>query len=184
MSDLSSEIKVMRSKLSFERLHLTVSEIVNMCISDPQEIDIHRGRETQFTWNRSDQTNFIEKLLLGFPVREIFFVERSEGTWGILGGLEEICTLLKFLSPRDRLFPGWEKDNWNWNIEANNINYPLILTQGEFLSLDGFTFQDLPVDIKMVFKRTRINCIFLKRDSDMGPVEKIIELHRGKERQL
>jgi len=54
------------------------------------------GFQRKFVWKRLQMDRFIESLLLGFPVPDIFFVQQSDKSLLVLDGQQRLTTMQKF----------------------------------------------------------------------------------------
>lgn len=81
---------------------------------------------------------FIESILIGIPIPEIFVAQKKDGKWDIVDGVQRISTLLQLVGE----LPDHD---------------PLVLEATKYLpSLEGMTWETMPADAKRLLKRARI----------------------------
>lgn len=101
--------------------------------------------QREHTWDEKRKSKFIESVLIGLPIPFLFLaeVEDEEGRLEIVDGSQRIRTLSEFLSGK------------------------LVLNDLEKLpSLNGFTFDQLPLARQRKFNRTTIRIIALSDEAD------------------
>lgn len=54
--------------------------------------------QREFIWNRKDQSQFIESVIMGLPIPVMFIAEDDDGTFEIVDGLQRIQSLDEFLT--------------------------------------------------------------------------------------
>lgn len=94
-------------------------------------------------WNAEAQSQFVESLLVGFPIPFLFFYQTPDGRMEIVDGSQRMRAMRAFLKENLRL-------------------KELILLP----ELNGFTFADLPPDRKNKLEDTTIRTILLDTDTD------------------
>jgi hypothetical protein len=77
--------------------------------------------QREFIWNRNDQSQFIESVIMGLPIPMMFLAEDEEGTFEIVDGAQRIQTLEAFL---------------NGDLGLDGLK--------KLDQLNGFRFSDLP----------------------------------------
>jgi hypothetical protein len=143
-------------------MKMSIGEIINMY--KDEEIVIRPEFQRLFRWDIEQKSRFIESILIGIPIPPIFVQQRKDGVWEVVDGLQRISTLLQFV--------GELKD------ENGQLRKPEPLVKTKFLPhLDGMYlkyFEDIPEsknnhfskEIQLVFKRTPLQMIIIKRESD------------------
>jgi hypothetical protein len=102
-------------------------------------------------WDKSQQSYFIESLILGLPVLNIVFVDRdSDDDWS------ELEKVTQLIDGRQRLYTALNFINGNLRLE--NLK--------EIKSLNGFVFNDLPWSRQRRFGRVTVRAIALSPNSD------------------
>ena len=101
--------------------------------------------QREHTWDEKRKSKFIESVLIGLPIPFLFLAEAEdeEGRLEIVDGSQRIRTLAEFVSGK------------------------LVLNDLEKLpSLNGFTFEQLPLARQRKFNRTTIRIIALSDEAD------------------
>ncbi len=145
-----TEIRNKRKSVDYNTLEYPIEVLVQKYLDkiyeDENELFIP-DYQREMAWDEDRQSKFIESVLLGLPIPYIFVADISESEdlarLEIIDGTQRIRTLTKF------------------------INNELILNHLEKLqTLNGFTFDDLPLSRQRRFKRTSIRMIQLTEEAD------------------
>ena len=182
---LLDEVSKHRKNIKYEMVTLTLSELVRMFETTPNEVSIAPDFQRLFRWDREQQSLFIESLMLEIPVPPLFCYEDNDGIWELLDGLQRYSTILRFMGEQNTIpdeLTGIDKNNEEWHFEnANNIETKLQLVGGDYLkSIEGMTYDRLPVQLQRNLKRARIRVYVLKRETDtMYKYEVFKRLNRG-----
>ena len=183
--NLLDEVSRHRKNIKYEMVTLTLSELVRMYESVPNEVSIRPDFQRLFRWDREQQSLFIESLILEIPVPPLFCYEDEDGIWELLDGLQRYSTILRFLGENNEIpdeMKGLDSNNDNWHYEkANDLNTKLQLVKGDYLDkMEGMTFDRLPVQLQRNLKRARIQIYVLKRETHkMYKYEVFKRLNRG-----
>ncbi len=78
--NLLDEVQLHRKGIKHETLTFSISELVNMYVSEPKEMKIDPDFQRLFRWSREQQSSFIESLILEIPLPPLFFYETETGT--------------------------------------------------------------------------------------------------------
>jgi uncharacterized protein with ParB-like and HNH nuclease domain len=139
-----------------------------------EEIEIHPEFQRFFRWSSTQRTKFIESLLIGLPIPQIFVSQRENGVWEVVDGLQRLSTIYEFagvlrdergirkppleLEPTDSL-PSLQNKKWDDPADPENS-----LNQGQRIEI----------------KRAKITIAILKQDSDpMAKYELFQRLNTG-----
>lgn len=90
IKDLEDKIKSVRTR----SLDLSFNELVDMYKDN--ELIITPDYQRLFRWSEANQSRFIESLLLEMPIPPIFVVEKEEGVYELIDGLQRISSYLHF----------------------------------------------------------------------------------------
>jgi len=126
-----------------------------MAISD--EIEITPDYQRLFRWTEGQRSRFMESLLLEMPVPPIFVIEKSEGTYQLIDGLQRISSYLHFRGELDapHLDPVVRKGE------------PLVLSDCDIVTeLNGMQYDDLPTSLKIRLKRSFIRMEIIRKETD------------------
>lgn len=145
-----AEIRDQRKPVDYNTLEYPIEILVQKYLDgineDTNELFIP-DYQREMTWDDDRQSKFIESVLLGLPIPYIFVADISESEdlarLEIIDGTQRIRTLAKFIKNKLRL---------------NNLK--------KLKSLNGFTFNDLPLPRQRRFQRTTIRMIQLTEEAD------------------
>lgn len=150
---LEEKIKETRNSLSTDRLDMSFGEIISMYERD--EIIINPDFQRLFRWTLSQQTRFVESLLLGIPIPPIFVAEDQEGRWELVDGLQRLSTIFSFFGILNQIEGQEDKNNW-------------VLENGELISeLEGYSIESLPLKFQLNIKRSTCRVEIIKWNSKM-----------------
>ena len=142
-------IRKVEEKISLVRtrsLDLSFNELLDMYLND--ELIINPDYQRLFRWSEGKQSRFIETLLLELPIPPIFFIERSEGVYDLIDGLQRMSSYLNF---RGKLKGKGQ----------------LTLTDCDIVEeLNGLTYEELPKPLEIKLKRNFIRVEILRKESD------------------
>jgi hypothetical protein len=132
---------------------MSIGEFISLY--EDNEINLEPAFQRLFRWDSFQETNFIESILLGYPIPAIFVLQTEKGTWDVIDGVQRLSTIYHFT--------GKLKEE-----------EPLILESVKILkNLEGKTWDKKsddsnPIDTatKIDFKRAYLPVIVLKADSD------------------
>lgn len=92
---LDKEIEEAQRIVKTDAYQMSIGEIVSMY--ENNEIIINPDFQRLFRWNISQKSRFIESILLGIPIPNIFVYERKDGVWELIDGLQRVSTILEFI---------------------------------------------------------------------------------------
>lgn len=149
MTTLDKDIQQGRNSLSADRLDMSFGELMSMYTGNELIIDPEFQR--LFRWDSYQKTRFIESILLGIPIPSIFVAEDSDGKWEIVDGLQRLSTVFSFFGILKN-----SQDKNLWKLESAEI----------VKSLDGLTFETLPIKYQLNIKRSVCRVEVIKWDSN------------------
>ncbi len=139
-------------------LDISFNELLDMY--NNQELIIDPDYQRMFRWSDEKQSMFIESLILEMPLPPIFVIEREEGNYELIDGLQRISTYLHFRY-KD-IDEGIRKD-----FSSDRITEELSLTGCDIVKeLNDYTFDDLPRAIQLKLKRNFIRMEVLRKETD------------------
>lgn len=149
---LENEVQKQRRKIRTDGYAMSVGEIASLY--EDNDIDVRPQFQRFFRWTREQKTNFIESVLLGIPLPQIFVGQREDGVWEIVDGMQRLSTLLEFMGElRDE-----HRDRKQKSLQLSDATY--------LPSLKNMTWKDLPVALKRDFRRAKVNVSIVMRGSD------------------
>lgn len=156
---LLEEINARRKEIRTDDYAMSIGEWLSLYEND--EIDIHPEFQRFFRWSDVQKTNLVESILLGIPLPPIFVSQRADGVWDVVDGLQRLSTIYQLF--------GVLKN------EEGDEAPPLVLHGTEYLpALEGMAWEGdvekgihgLPVDIKLLIKRSKIHVSIILKESD------------------
>lgn len=153
-----SQLQEQRRKVDFDSYDITVDELVRRVASG--RIEIAPAYQRQFRWNDVRQSRLLESLFLGIPVPPLFFAtninEGQGSSWEVVDGLQRLLTLVNFV--------GDDETRQTARLRQRSLK----LTGLEILkSLEGATYNDLPLDIRDGLIDRPMKVIVLNDKSDL-----------------
>lgn len=157
---IEDELSIAKKKISTESYSMSIGELISMYKEG--ELLIHPEFQRFFRWTTNQKSRLFESLVLGLPIPPIFVLQRGDGKWEIIDGLQRVSTILELI--------GILKDRSGKNYEQ------LKLTSTKYLpSLSGYhwdsTVEDndkiIPDTLKLNLRRARLDVnIVLSANSD------------------
>ena len=160
MGDLLKELEEERKNIKTDNYSMSIGEIINLYKEGDLKLD--PAFQRLFRWSDEQKTKFIESVLLGIPIPEIFVAQKTDGKWTVVDGVQRLSTVLQLvgdLKDRD----------------------PLVMTWAKYLpSLEGQTWETLPTDVKRLFRRGKFGInIILTENSVEAQYELFQRLNTG-----
>ena len=147
---LEKQVTEKTKEFRTEYLQMSIGEIVNLYKDD--ELIINPDFQRYFRWNNSQKSRLIESILLGIPIPPIFVYQNEDAEWEVVDGLQRTSTIFEFM--------GYLKD------ENNKLKEPSRLESTEMLpALNDITWKKLPLDLRLIIKRTPFSIVIIKRES-------------------
>jgi Protein of unknown function DUF262 len=161
-----------RRRLSTDRLDISFGELINLYKND--ELIIRPEYQRLFRWSQTQKTALIESILLSIPIPPIFVAEDENGVWELVDGLQRVSTFISF-------FGDLKSDGLEAELQAGDANYSnekfdaievpksenkWVLQEGGLVkSLEGFSIDNLPVNLKINLKRSVCRVEILRGES-------------------
>lgn len=126
------------------------------------ELVIRPEFQRLFRWNVDQKSRLVESLLLGIPLPSIFVMQREDGVWEVIDGLQRLSTILEFMGELR-------------NEDTKELIAPSVLSKTEYLpALEGMTFgaddtedkNSLSAGQRLSLKRAKIDVKILLPESD------------------
>jgi hypothetical protein len=89
------QIRKIQKEVRFDTRDFPVETIVSRFNNDNFFIPEY---QREFVWNDTDQSEFIESVIVGLPIPMMFLAEDPDGTFEIVDGAQRIQTLDRFIS--------------------------------------------------------------------------------------
>lgn len=155
--NLREELKVKRGEIYTEELKMSVGELISLY--NDKEIELEPAFQRLFRWTEDQETNFIESILLGYPIPPVFVLQREDGVWDVIDGVQRLSTIYHFAGILIN--------------DKGTIESPLKLQPAEILTHlkehyyskeEGTPYFDNSTRIDL--KRSAISIVILKEKSD------------------
>jgi hypothetical protein len=143
---LEEQISSAVGEVRTDSFDMTFGEIANLHVN--KELVIQPEYQRLFRWSTQQKSHLIESILLELPVPQIFVIENPDGVLELIDGLQRVSTILQFMEPD--------------SIELE----PLILDGCSLIpGLNGLSFVDLPLALRLRLKRSPIRTVVIKKQS-------------------
>lgn len=156
--NIREEIINKRNEIYTSQLNMSVGEFISLY--NDNEINLEPAFQRFFKWSEQQETNFIESILLGYPIPSIFVLQRDDGVWDVIDGVQRLSTIYHFAGIL------YDEES------ENQIKEPLQLTKAKILThLDGLYYNlsdkpSLDTASRIDFKRAMIPVTILNNNSD------------------
>lgn len=158
--DLIEELAIERKNIKTDSYDMSIGELISLYRDG--DLKLNPAYQRLFRWDQDHKVRFIESILIGIPIPQIFVAQKEDGKWDVVDGVQRISTLLQFVGE----LPGYD---------------PLVLDGTKYLpSLQGMDWKTMPDDAKRILKRTRIGVnIILTENSIESQYELFQRLNTG-----
>ncbi|MGG1398960.1 DUF262 domain-containing protein [Bacillus salipaludis] len=131
-------------------LDLSFNELLDMY--ENKEFEIDPDYQRLFRWSEEKESRFIESLILEMPIPPIYVVEKEEGIYELMDGLQRISSYLHFRGA----------------LEVKEDQDKLLRLSGCDIvkELNGYTFEELPRVLQIKLKRNFIRVEVIRKGSD------------------
>lgn len=157
MGDLQKEIESGRTTVRAEGYSMSIGELSNLYANE--ELVIRPEFQRFFRWGIEQKSRLIESILLGIPLPSIFVMQRHDGVWEVIDGLQRVSTILEFM--------GLLRDEDTGLLKAHSV-----LEATDYLpSLEGQTYEadkehSLTSGQRIALKRAKLDVKILLPESD------------------
>lgn len=145
--NILEEIQEARKDIKTDFYTMSVGEIAHLY--KDEDIILNPAYQRLYRWNSEQKSNFIESLILGFPIPPLFVSQHESGTWDVVDGVQRISTVLQLLG----LLKGHD---------------PLVLRSCKYIpSLEGATWETLDLNVKRIIKRAKLSIQIILTDNSV-----------------
>lgn len=156
--DLASQISEARQTIRSDSYSMSIGEVVNLYTNG--EIVIRPEFQRLFRWSTAQKSRLIESILLGIPLPTIFVMQREDGVWEVIDGLQRLSTILEFMGELRR-------------VDGGGVLPPKRLKATEYLpSLEGVSYLEdkegpsLDESQRIAIRRAKLSVTILLPESD------------------
>jgi len=146
MTTLEKQIDDKIGEVRTDALDLSYGEIANL--HSNEELVIDPDYQRLFRWTNEQRSRFIESILIELPIPQIFVIENDDGVYELIDGLQRVSSVLQFLNPT--------------SISEDELT---LEGCGIIEGLNGKTFSNLPLSLKLRIKRSSLRAIVIKKQS-------------------
>ncbi len=153
---------------------MSLGEVANLYRNS--EIVIRPEFQRLFRWDTSQKSRLIESILLGIPIPSIFVMQREDGIWEVIDGLQRISTILEFMGELR-------------NESTKELDPPSVLVGTKYLpTLAGMAFNEDTAEAsasftagqRLALKRAKIDVkILLPESNEKSKFELFDRLNTG-----
>lgn len=162
---LETEITSVQRSVTTDSYQMSVGEVVNLYKDG--ELIINPVFQRLFRWNLSQKSRLIESILIGIPLPSIFVYETPEGKWELVDGLQRVSTLLEFMGllrdPDGTQKPPSALEATKYLPSLYNAVWSI---SSEVEEVPTNEQVELPKNLQLSIRRSRISVEILKRPSD------------------
>lgn len=145
---LIEELESERKNIKTDSYSMSIGEVVNLYKDG--DIKLDPAFQRLFRWTDEQKTKFIESILLGIPIPEIFVAQKEDAKWSVVDGVQRISTILQLMG------------------YLPNKN-PLKMTSAKYLpSLEDQRWDDLPEEVQRMFKRGKFGINIILTENSIG----------------
>lgn len=139
-------------KVRTKSLDMSFNELLDMY--NDKELIINPDYQRLFRWSEQKQSQFIESLILELPLPPIYVIEKEQGVYELIDGLQRISSYLHFRGALK--LPG-----------DDACQFLLVLDGCDIVKeLNGKSYSDLPTVIQIKLKRNFIRVEVIRFDSN------------------
>lgn len=143
--NLSEIIDEKIREVRVRELDISFGELISL--HEDNELIISPDYQRLFRWSEQQQSRLIESILVGLPIPPIFVVENQDSRLELVDGLQRISTILHF-------------------INSDSTTNPLQLDGCDIIDqVNGLTFAELPVSLRLQIKRSSVRMVIIQRQS-------------------
>ena len=145
--DIIDSIDKRVGEVRTDSVDMSIGELV--ALHSSRELVIQPDFQRLFRWTDAQRSRLVESVLIQLPIPSIFVIENDDGLLELVDGLQRVSSLIQFI-----------------NNEA--IELPILTLEGCDLvpELNGTTFENLPLTLKLKVKRSAIRTVIIKRQSN------------------
>lgn len=144
-----------RRTVAFDSYDITVKQIYDMIREGM--VDIAPEYQRHFVWDQKRQSALIESIFLGIPVPNLFMATNRDASWEVIDGLQRLTTIVNFI--------GLESELTKSKVRFRHLKLKEL---DKMDSMNGLSFQDLPISIRMMFLTRPLRITVLNDRSDFA----------------
>jgi hypothetical protein len=168
---LQDEIDKHRKDIHADGYPMSIGELVNLYRD--KELDLHPEFQRFYRWTTHQKSRWVESILLGIPLPSIFVVQREDGVWDVIDGLQRLSTILELMGELRR------EDESRWpSLELEATTY-LPSLEGKKWKANG-SDNCLSGEQQRFIKRAKLDIkIILRESAESAKYELFQRLNTG-----
>jgi len=163
-------------KVRTKNMDVSFNELYEMYKSE--ELFIAPEYQRLFRWDEEKQSRFIETLILEMPVPPIYVIEKKDGEYELIDGLQRISSYLHFRGEKlingsenpeideSGVEPVYSRLDDGQDINSTESSFFKLIGCDIVPELNGHTFESMPKALQIKLKRTFIRLEVIKKESD------------------
>ncbi|WP_327088460.1 DUF262 domain-containing protein [Nonomuraea sp. NBC_01738] len=155
---LQEEIEAGRQTVKADAYPMSIGEMASLYRN--RELVIRPEFQRLFRWSIEQKSRLIESIFLGIPLPSIFVMQRHDGVWEVIDGLQRLSTILEFMGEL-------------LDEETGKLRTASTLRKTRYLpSLNNLRYEDedggcsLTTGQRIAFKRSKLDFKILLPESD------------------
>lgn len=156
MTTLQQEIDKHRKEIHTDSYPMSIGELVNLYRDG--ELDLHPEFQRFYRWTAQQKSRWIESILLGIPLPSIFVVQRKDGVWDVIDGLQRLSAILEVMGELTG-----EDGQVRPCIELEGTKYLPSLSKKRWR--DDSEERRLTIDQQRYIKRAKLDLKIIQRES-------------------
>lgn len=165
------EIVKKRKQVLVDQMRMSVGEL--MSLYESNEINLSPDYQRLFRWSEEQQSDFIESILLGYPIPPIFVYQDENGKWDVVDGVQRLSTIYRFTG----LLNTKNQDTIREQAEQKDQKKYFNLNSGRVLkSIEGVSWNGenaLDGSTKLDFRRSALSIITILDKNETNPTYEI-----------
>ena len=149
---LREQVDAGRREIRTDGYAMSIGELASLY--EDGEMIIYPRFQRFFRWTAEQKARLIESILLGIPLPQIFLSQRDDGVWEVVDGLQRLSTVFEFMG------------KLNKEHDATAPTPPPLAKVKYLPALEGMTWDRLPKELNLDFRRTKMNISIILRGGD------------------
>lgn len=137
-----------------DSIDLSFGEIINLY--SQKELIIQPDYQRLFRWSNQQKSRLIESILLELPIPQIFTIENPDGVLELIDGLQRVSSVIQFIDAEKLDFT---------DVEEKKLEPLQLEGCDQIPELNGKTFENLSLRLKLRIKRSSVRTVIIKRQS-------------------